>query len=236
MTHIKARLRAILVCFLIISLLGCETRFEDNTRILVNGVIKDQSDLAVQDAQINVYTRRVTSFLGGESEFLLGSNFSDSNGEFSVVSLFDEDEDFSIEIDAGETYSKYVYRTNTVDFTPTDFTFNLETVTLQKLSKVNYSVTRTSGDGNSIQYTFRFINGFCSEVYEQGVLNPEESQCNTLQFLNGSLNDNNPDREGSFDAPIGTQVEFTYSINEAPETTEIFTINDNSVNEFTFTY
>ncbi|RYH73381.1 hypothetical protein EVU94_09290 [Flavobacteriaceae bacterium 144Ye] len=236
MAQLKIILRRFVLFLLFTLLIACETRFEDNTRILVKGSVKDQYDLAIQNAQINVYTSRVTSFLGGEQEFLLGSGFSDSNGEFSVVSLFDKDEDFSVEIDAGPNHSKYVYKTSTINYEPTNLTFDLGNRILLELTAVNYTIYRISEEGNNIQYSFRFTSEFCSEVYNEGVLNIEDSQCNTQQFLNGALNDSTPDIEGDFYAPTGTEVVFIYSVNEAPESTETFIVENNSNNEFVFSY
>ncbi|WP_411766316.1 hypothetical protein [Winogradskyella sp. A3E31] len=225
--------------FLLI-LFNCEVRFEDDTRILIKGQTLDEQGSPIPDAEVSVFTRRRTgSFFvpgpQGTDEFLLGRNFSSNDGNFSVTSLFDKDDDFSIEIDAGDYYSKYVYRTTTVNYTPDDLIFDLDTVELIRLGQVNYSITRTSGDGNSIQFSFKFKDAICVEVYDAGELALNEGFCFEDRTETGSLNDNRPDVEQSFFAPLNSTIEFTYSINGEPEVTETFILTD-STYAFNFNY
>lgn len=75
--------------------------FEKNTRILVKGSVVDENSNSIPNVEISVFTRRSLWFIRRDDEdaFLLGKNYSQQNGTFNVVSLFDRDDDFTIEID-----------------------------------------------------------------------------------------------------------------------------------------
>lgn len=218
--------------------LNCDTRFEGNTRIAVEGLVVDTAGNAIEGAEISVYATRSTgSFLApgpsGSNQFLLGRNYSDANGNFAVVSLFDNGLD--IVINAGDDYSRYVYANYGSDYIPPNNSFNLENVTLNNLAVVNYSITRTSGEGNSISFTLNYTDPDCSLVYIDGVLNEAESNCNSTNILTQTLNDNVSETNGSLSTIVGSTLEFVYSLNGAPEITE--TVSVDAANfQFNFTY
>ncbi|WP_458628416.1 carboxypeptidase-like regulatory domain-containing protein [Winogradskyella sp. PC D3.3] len=230
----KLLFRFFFSCYVLLTAVSCEVRLEDDTRILVEGTIKDQNNSPISNAKISVQTRR-SNYSEGENQYILGEGYSNSDGAFSVISLYDGDEDFAIEVDGGENYSTYVYKTNTINFTPDDLTFNLETVSLKKTANFNYNMVRTSGESNTLRYSFKYIEGFCLEYYEGTTLNEYQSSCYQERVVGQFLNDNNPDIEWLLSIPFGEDVEFTYSINDEPEITEIITINQENY-DFTFSY
>ena len=216
------------------TVLSCEVQLEDNTRILVEGIVKDQDNVPISEAKISVLTKR-GNYSNGENQYIIGEGYSSSDGHFSIISLYDRDEDFAIEIDGGDAYSTYVYKTNTLEYTPLDLTFNLETVSLKKLAAFNYNMVRTSGESYTLRYSFKYIEGFCLEYYEGITLNEFQSSCYEERVVSRFLNDSNPDFEWLLYVPLGEIVEFTYSINDEPEITEFITINEDNY-DFTFTY
>ncbi|WP_147298925.1 carboxypeptidase-like regulatory domain-containing protein [Winogradskyella sediminis] len=220
-------------CFLM-TVLGCEVQLEDNTRILVEGTVEDQNNIPVPEAKVTVLTRR-GNFSGGENSYVLGEGFSASDGSFSIISFFDKDEDFAIEVGLDDAYTTYVYKTNTLNFTPLDLTFNLETVRLKKLANFNFNIIRTSGEFNTITYSINYVEGFCLEYYEGTTLNNYQSSCFEERSISQTLNDNNPDDQWQLQVPLGEVVAFTYTINEQPEITEYIIINDENY-DFTFNY
>jgi len=236
----EIKLNQILVLGLLFLLLSCETRFETNTRVLVKGKVVDDFGQPISNAEISVYTQKGTGYIltpgpSGEDEYLLGRNICNADGTFSVTSIFDEDVDFFIEVVSDNNFSEYIYKTSTLFYTPENLVFDLQTVTLKELVNVNYNISRVSGEGNSISYTFTFIDDFCIEVFEEGELIENESYCFQDIELNGTLNDNLPNIERNFSSVLGSIVEFTYSINNQPEVSETFTIGQENY-EFTFTY
>lgn len=230
----KLLIRFFLSCCVLLTVVSCEVHLEDDTRVLVEGTIIDQNNSPISNAKISVQTRR-SSYSEGENQYVLGEGYSNSDGAFSVISLYDGDEDFAIEIDGGDKYSTYVYKTNTINYTPTDLTFDLETVSLKKTATFNYNMVKTSGESNTLRYSFKYVEGFCLEYYEGTTLNEYQSLCYQERVIGQLLNDNNPDNEWSFRLPLGEVIEFTYSINDEPEITELITINQDSY-DFTFTY
>ena len=230
----KLLFKSFLTGCVLMMVLNCEVQLEDNTRILVEGTIIDENNSPISDAKISVQTKR-SNYSDGENQYVRGEGYSNAEGKFSVTSLYDKDEDFAIEIDGGEDYSTYVYKTNTLEYTPLDLTFNLETVSLKKLATFNYHIERTSGESNTLRYTFKYIEGFCLEYYEGTTLNEFQSSCYQEQVVSQFLNDSYPDVQWLLSIPFGDVVEFTYAINDEPEITEFITINEDNY-DFTFTY
>ena len=222
--------------FLPFFLISCgPPEFENNTRILVKGNLVDQDNSPLNNLEISVNTRKPTSLFSGESHFVLGSGFSQLDGSFAVTSLFDRDNDFSIEIDGEDNYSTYVYATNTEDYVPENFTFNLQTIILYKLSNITYNIERTSPVGTTLRFSFGFQDKDCIEYYDEGAINPTYSNCYQERTLVRTLNDNLPDMSGSFTSLLGSTVVFTYSINEEPEQTQIFVLDQVNY-EYNFNY
>ncbi|MUU79444.1 dioxygenase family protein [Winogradskyella endarachnes] len=225
---------------MIMILTSCDTSFESNTRLLVKGKVVDSDGNPVENAEISTYTYRGTGFFiypapTGSTEYLLGKNVSDANGDFSVISLYDNSSDFSIEIKANEDYSEYIYRTSTYDYTPDDYLINLQEVTLNNLAQATISISRTSGEGNTISYSLNYFYPTCIEVYDEGVLNSAETFCNYPSYINNTLDDNLPDTAHTLNVTQGSEISFTYSINNEPEITEILIV-DVSNYQFNFNY
>ncbi|TXD81461.1 hypothetical protein ESY86_18180 [Subsaximicrobium wynnwilliamsii] len=235
----KKNYRIIFALLLAGLVFSCETRFEDDIRVLARGSVVNESGAAVADAEIAVFTRRGTSsiFSGSSSsdEFLLGRNQSQSDGTFEVISLFDRDLDFSIQITLDEDHTNYAYLTSTVEYLPDDLVFDLETVTLKTIGTVLFNISRISEEGTSMAYSFNYKDTRCVAYFVDGELDPDQSYCLEPITINRVLNDNRPDIENSFRTPFGTEVEFTYSINDAAPITETFIVNQ-STYEFNFTY
>ncbi|MGB0981647.1 MAG: hypothetical protein ACPGUH_06055 [Winogradskyella sp.] len=219
---------------------SCDVKFEPNVRVLATGLVVDELGDPISGAEISVYTRRSTGIIfapapSGTNAFLLGRNYSNENGEFNVVSLLDKDIDFSIVVLKDNNYTYYEYATSTVSNVPDNLVFNLETITLKRVGTFNYNITRVSGEGNSLQFSFKFKDTNCFEYFDEEILVPLESYCFENQALNRTLGDENPNLDGSFKTPYGTEVEFSYSTNEQETITEIVTINQDNY-DFTFNY
>lgn len=225
----------LIVCLLFV--VSCNTEFEKNTRVLVKGNLIDQNNSPIVEAEVSVYTRRATGFFSypGGIDFLLGRYHSNIDGSFSVTSLFDKSMVFSIEIDAGEYFSRYSYVTNTVEYSPEDLVFDLQTQMLKKLSKVNFNITRASARGTSIRFNFIFQDTNCIEFFDQGNLDPLQSSCFIDSQIGGVLNDTTPEISSLFITALGSTVSFSYSINEEPEITQSITIDQENY-DFNFSY
>ncbi|WMI66802.1 hypothetical protein RBH94_06455 [Aestuariibaculum sp. YM273] len=211
--------------------------FERNTRVLVKGKMIDENNQPISEVEISVYTYRFSGYIFDaiEDEYLLGLGKSKTDGSFEVVSLFDKDEDFAIVINGNEKYTNYTYLSSTTDHTPEDLVFDLEDKQLKSVSKVNYSISRTSPEGTTFRFSFQYSDINCIEYFNEGVLEPELSRCFFEANSGSFLNDTYPDYSNSFLTPIGTVVEFHYSINDQPEIIETFTVDQENY-EFEFSY
>ena len=212
------------IWLILIAVFSCEdTEIQNNIRVLVIGNVTDQNTQPIANASIRVYAD-ADAF--GADRVLLGEGVSDASGNFNVTSLFGPNELFLVDISFGDQFSTYRYQTNTEEFTPGDLTFNLETIELKAIANFNYNIIRESGEDNTLQYSFSYFDADCVEVYEDGVLNETQSNCNGMRFIGSTLNNLSPNVENrSFIVPLQSQVEFTYSLNEGDEISEIITIN-----------
>lgn len=212
------------IWLIIIAFFSCEdTEIENNIRVLIHGNVVDQNAQPIADASIRVYA---DANAVGADRVLLGEGVSNATGNFSVTSLFGPNDLFLVDISLNDQFSTYRYQTNTEEFTPFDLTFNLETVELNELATFTYNIIRESGENNTLQYRFTYFDSNCIEVYEEGVLDESQSFCNSLRFTGSNLNNLSPNAENrTFIVPIQSQVEFTYSINEGEEVSEMITIN-----------
>lgn len=208
--------------------------FEKNTRILVKGNVVDEDNNPLTDIKVDIYTARGYG-LSGEKDYSLGSGTSGENGAFAIPSLFDNNDEFQIEITGTGTYSSYYYSTTTEGYTPWDLTFNLGVVTLSKLAKVNFNITRTSPPDTSLFFTFNYQGTECFEFFNRGVIDLNKSNCLNTQNFSRQLNQNRPEASNEFNTLMGSVVEFTYKINDEPEITEQFTIDKENY-EFNFSY
>ncbi|MBL86433.1 MAG: hypothetical protein CMO82_07225 [Winogradskyella sp.] len=212
------------IWLILIAVFSCEdTEIQNNIRVLVIGNVTDQNTQPIANASIRVYAD-ADAF--GADRVLLGEGVSDASGNFNVTSLFGPNELFLVDISFGDQFSTYRYQTNTEEFTPGDLTFNLETIELKAIANFNYNIIRESGEDNTLQYSFSYFDADCVEVYEDGVLNETQSNCNGMRFIGSTLNNLSPNVENrSFIVPLQSQVEFTYSLNEGDVISEIITIN-----------
>lgn len=222
------------ILLMLIVVFSCEnTEIQNNIRVLVQGNVVDQNAQPIANASIKVYA---DADAYGADRVLLGEGVSDALGNFSVTSLFGPNDLFLVDVSLNNLYSTYRYQTNTEEFTPNDLTFNLETVELKALSSFTYNIIRESGEGNTLQYNFTYFDANCTEIFEEGVLDESQSYCNSMRVTGSTLNNLSPNIENrSFIVPLQSQVEFTYSLNEGEEVSEIITINSSDY-AFEFSY
>ncbi|TBN02449.1 hypothetical protein EYD45_12130 [Hyunsoonleella flava] len=203
--------------------------FEKNTRILVKGNIVDENDVPVSNIKINIYTERA------RGAFVLGNGSTNEDGSFSIISLFDRDEEFQIEIYGEQLFSNYFYLRDTKDHPIRNLIYDLGIVKLNRLAQLNYNITRTSPPNTQLKYAFQYLNTECFQVFDNRGLNLVESRCLEEVNLNRTLSENQPEISRGFTTLLGSVVSFTYSIDNKPEITETFTI-DTEDYEFNFSY
>lgn len=226
---------ACLIFLIALFIAGCgPPEFEKNIRILAEGIIVDENNIPIADAEIKIYTERATSVFGRDN-FLLGNGLSNEKGIFSITSLFDRDEDFQIEIFKEPSFSRYYYIRNTKEFLPVNLTYNLGTVNLNRTAEFNYNITKTSPPNTELRFSFQFQTTECIEVFNNQGIDLVESRCLEETIINRSLTENSPEVSRSFITLFGSIVKFTYSINDGSEITQTLTI-DNENYEFDFSY
>ena len=212
--------------------------FEKNTRILSKGVLQNQNGEPLSGIEVSVYTRAFNGefyvFGSNEDDYLLGNGFSNANGLFSVTSLFDKDDDFYIYVNGGDNYSSYIFKTTTEDYIPNDLTFDLGSITLEKLATVQFQITNSTPSETPFYFSFTHKDKNCLEIFEEGILDISQDFCHTDSVLGFSFNENNPERSGEFITLLDSEVTIYYTNNDDIEVTETIIIDqENFVYEFT---
>lgn len=209
---------------LILVFIGCDrTQIDNDIRVLITGNVIDQSNVPISNAHIEVYTDTNSSL---SDRVLVGEGFSDDLGNFSVTSLFGGNDLFYILISAGTDYATYRYQTSTEEYTPDNLLFDLDTVELAQTAIFNYSIIRGSAEDTTLDYSFRYIEPSCLQIFEEGILNENATDCYEVKQLSGQLNNLVPDVEDRvIIVPLDSQVEFSYSINQGESISQIININ-----------
>ena len=211
---------------------GCnKTDIENDLRILVKGKVVNQG-LAIGSAEISVNT---DSGGYGANMVKLGGGTSNPDGTFEFVSLYGQNEFFEIEVSYQDNYSSYLYLTNSENYYPQDLTIDIGTIELREIANFNYNFTRTSPQGTTLEYTMFYTNPNCVEYFENNVLNPVQSSCYEQFTFSRTLNDINSEVNQSLSVPLGSNIEFSYSIAGGALITEIITVNQSNF-DYDFSY
>jgi hypothetical protein len=239
----KLKLRLFFITGFLLALNSCDDRVSlaNSKRLLVKGTIINQNNEAIVNAEIGIFARRNNEFdtpglgfngFGGE---LIARTASNSDGTFSLITLYPITQSFSVEVFGQEAFTKYSYKTDIKNFEPTDLTINVGNVVLSEKSEVTFNINRTNTTSTELQYRISHNSVFCREVFFEETLDEELTQCHeTLQIVR-TLDDNNPDDTIVFTSLVNSEITFSYSINGQPEQTEILTI-DQADYEFNFNY
>jgi hypothetical protein len=230
-----------LFIFLTLIVLSCEVQFDRNVRIESAGSVIDENNAAMPNVFVGVYTEsaRFTGFYpspgAGSNRFLLGSGFSNETGSFSVTSLFDSDQDFFIFVDGEESHTSYLYSTNTYKFEPENFLFNLGEIELKSKAQTNVNITRSSPPGTTLDFLIIYQSPLCEEVFVNGELDEDLTNCYREETILRNLDDDDPDYTGSFNSFVSGTIKFIYRINGGSQITENFVINQANY-DVDFTY
>ena len=226
----------ILCLFLFVIVNSCAPEFVNDARILATGTLTDGNGNTLPNKQVNLYIRNFSGFIDDyQTQYLVGSGISNEDGSFDVVGLLAYDENFFIAINGDDEHVDYIYQTSIGNQLPSNLAFELGTVFLKRKATASFNITRASSPGTSISYSISYQIPYCFEVYEEGILVPEMSNCYTQDSISGLLNDDNPNGTASMNSTVGSMLTFTYSINGQPEVTETFTIDQpNFSYEFTY--
>lgn len=218
------------ICLLL--LIGCQPKeFEKNTRILVIGNVVDQNNIAIENASIKIFTEdevgsifNIFPFVPTFNQtFNLGSTNTNLSGEFSVVSLLNRSNNFIVSVEKDENYAPYLIKTSVFDYTPDNLTVDVNTITLKEKSHFDL-VLNNQNTSATIDVTFDYEIPFCAEVYEEGILQENLSNCYPFETFAVSLQ--GEDFFKSFNSTTGSSLQIRYSINNQPEMVETIILNE----------
>jgi len=222
--------------------LSCETRIQDNRRIVITGKIQDQNGNPLED--INV--------INGDAFFKLGSSQSDENGAFLLTSLsidngdFDEEEGFvshrikEININAIENENNFGLIASNNEYNQiklindqafTGVEIDLGIISLNKIGEYTINIDKGDYAGQDLTVVISANSLFCGFELQE-VINSYELSCDNLNASTQvrNLPAGNDEESIENQALIGTSTHITikdeedeilfnqeYEINEAQE-------------------
>lgn len=214
----------------------CGPDYQTNKRVLIKGQIQNYMGEPLGNIEVSAFTLTDDYLFGNQQNgYLLGRNQSQADGSINVVCLLDVDSDFFIRVNGFEDYIDYSYAFKTDLPEPENLVVDMGTIILQKRAVVTFNFTRTSSMDASIEYSISYQNPICYEVYEDNNLITPESSCYEETNFSNTLDADTTTFSTDFNSILGSTFTLTYSINNEPELTETFTIDQpNSSYEFTY--
>ena len=218
---------------------SCETRIEDNRRLVITGKIQDQNEVPLEN--INV--------ISGDESFKLGSIRSDANGEFQLTSLSidngefnDEDQFVSdrirvININAIEGENDFGLTTSNDQYNKIELInsqafrgveINLGTITLNEVSQLTVNIDKGNFADQELTALIEVFSVSC--VFElQEAVDAVELSCENLNAFTPGRNLSAGSNDESFELETlnGTSTVISI-IDEADQTlfNQEFEINE----------
>ncbi|HLT34459.1 MAG TPA: hypothetical protein VKZ98_11750 [Aquaticitalea sp.] len=219
-----------------ILLLQCGPDYQTNKRVLIKGQLQNHEGEPIGNIDVSAFTLTEDYLQGNQQNgYLLGRNQSQVDGSIAVVCLIDVESDFFIRVKGGDDFIDYSYVFKTDLSDPENLVVDMGNIILQKRAEVTFNLTRTSSMDSSIEYIVSYQNTICYEVYGDDNLIAEESSCYEQLTLSNTLEGSTANFTNVFNSILGANFTLTYSINNEPEITETFSINQpNSGYEFTY--
>lgn len=212
-------------------ILSCQPKeFEENTRIIIKGEVVDAFNNEIENASINIYTiDRVATIFNifpfiplSTQRFLLGETNSQASGEFSVTSLLNRSDNLIVEVENGTDYTSYMFATSILDYTPEDFTINLNTITLKQRATLTLQVNNQA-NAEAVVLNVLFELPLCQELFVEGEFQAEQSMCYVQREQSYSFN--NQEFSRTIFSTLNSTVQISYSVNNQPEVTETIILN-----------
>ncbi|WP_405351882.1 hypothetical protein [Nonlabens sp. Asnod3-H03] len=178
-----------LICLsLIVLLISCEARIDNNKRALFSTTVVDGANNPVENVEVVVYSgfysydfqsSSFTKFSPADEDFILGSGITDSNGDVSFLMLVNTDEQTSFSLTSTDYPRRNISISNgnyagTLDY-------NIPTQTLKQSAVVNLSFSNTTAVTEVFNASIFFESLNCSQFTEEGITT--EVVCEDREFL-----------------------------------------------------
>lgn len=212
-----------IVTLLLSSCSSPEPNITSNLRLLTTGRIVDENLNALEGIFVEI---ELDNFNGTDLEIAQG--FSDANGEFSLTTLYGENDIFLVKIINNEGFSRYSYSVITEDYEPENLVFDLGEIQLKRLSSFQLNVINSSLENNTLEVEVNYEQPNCDVFYEGDTF--IESNCFPPTSRVYQITENNIDFERRLFVPLSSTVEIVYTINGGDQITEQILINDTEVN------
>lgn len=226
-------MKKVFFSLLLILLVSCEARLDDNTRAFFKTRIVNASGDPLANASVEVATfrtfdfvpfgRTITKFTPAEEDFILGRGVTDANGEVAFNMLFDTNFKYFVNITSENGDFKTV--TTGIESFNDNLTLDIPLITIQEISNIEVEFLNTSGTEEFFDVTIQYFGINCSEFFENGVFTVDED-CSFQSQLFRRINQEPEDGQFNFQAFFPSVLIISYSDQSGNDFVEEFTINN----------
>jgi len=199
-----------------------EPNITSNLRLLTTGKIVDVNSNPLEGILVKI---ELDNLRGTKLEIAQG--FSDANGEFSLPTLYGDNDIFRVEVGNNEGFSRYSYSVLTDDYEPENLVFDLGEIQLKRLSSFQLNVNNSSLENNTLEVEVFYEQPYCDVFYEGDIF--IESNCYAQTRRVYQITENNINFERRLLVPLSSNVEIVYSINGGDDISEEVIINETEV-------
>jgi hypothetical protein len=210
----------LLCCILLIS---CDDqRIDDNIRLNLKGNVVNESLNPIAAATVEAYT----DFSAREFDFtttkrsepnpntLLARGTTDSIGLFDLISLYDNDDNYTVLIDADPGYSRFMLDADISNILADDLTLDLGMVQLLPKKTITIAFDNQSNTKDNLVYTATYVEAFCNAAVDESLNQVSFENCYSERQINGSVNSEAISPEIQFETIDDSSITIEYIIGD----------------------
>jgi len=168
-----------------LGLISCDVDYEDNKRLLITGTVVDEDELPVPEIPVAVFITIYTGFKGSTDREILGEGKTDTNGNFSLVTLspigtriITAEINESVKVGYRPKYATYsLIGLKTVE--AQNATIALRTLKLENVANSIFTIRRLNNSTDTLYYDLK-----ANPIKKQRVLDPALSSVPFYEFFN----------------------------------------------------
>ena len=104
--------------------------------------------------------------------------------------------------------------------------YDFETIELKTSAQLALNIQNTENTSDTFSWSLHYTNTQCNQVFVEGQMQEDESDCYSQTSVFRTLNENTPNFSRSYSVVLNTEAQFTYSVNGSDPITELIQINN----------
>jgi hypothetical protein len=195
---------------------------EDNSRLqFVGRVMSDANNPVVG-----------VSVIAKADLYVVGSTTTDANGFFDLISLdatgrtFNNTYGLEVVVNEFSLDNESLTEHTSVFIDSRDRFYDFETIELKTSAQLELNIQNTENTSDTFSWSLHYTNTQCNQVFVEGQMQEDESDCYSQTSVFRTLNENTPNFSRSYSVVLNTEAQFTYSVNGSDPITELIQINN----------